>query len=733
MTTVLGRTITLVLAVMAFCAPVLAQAPPTTVVTAHALGGSGVGGASDEFYIPGGVIELNVTLTQDGTDPVTALRYRLTLPAGLRYTGLGGANPPQLLPLGNTGTLDFLYTSVPALPASFRISIALPASPSGAYTFTGRGNYGVGGGPVVLGNLVTNQLKRDTVPPVISLLGSSRITINCQTGLSDPGATAFDNAEGDISDRIVVTGAINQNVPGSYTRTYSLTDASGNVAAARQRTVVVLNNCPTGEGEGEGEGPCDGNCVGAPKTDTDGDGLTDCEESCITGTLPNFADSDLDGMDDKFESDFSPPLDPTRNDAALDGDSDGINNLTEYQRGADPSDSNDPQLVVFVSALEGDDASGDGTRQAPWASIGFAISQAAIDATADFPARVIVLGGVYPENVVMAPFVNISGELLNAGGAVVAPVIQGSVQGADHTEIASLTIDGAGAGVLLDARGVEGLDLKVSSVVFRNGGVGLLTEGLRGSETIIEKCRFNLVEVGVEIRGAIPALRRSFFGDISAPAGETATGIYVRATTLTLPEVGTIGDAADPTVGYNQFNINTIAGPAVINERGTVLKMEKNDWKSNDGDTIGAAIVGPADFEPFLGAGSAILAAAVFCTVIDGATQERVTDASVQLAISAFGPVTQNADGVYGFPAVSDGSYTLTVNAEGFQTAVRSVFVKPQELVGVVVALGTPAPDDGGCNGNQQTAKLRDKAGDLLVAGMALAAMVATRRFMRRG
>jgi hypothetical protein len=96
--------------------------------------------------------------------------------------------------------------------------------------------------------------------------------------------------------------------------------------------------------------------------------------------------------------------------------------------------------------------------------------------------------------------------------------------------------------------------------------------------------------------------------------------------------------------------------------------------------------------------------------------------------------VTENENGVYGFPAVRDGSYQVTVSAEGYETSATSVFLRAGQLTGVVVALGEPAPpvDNGGCNGNnQQQARLREKAGDLLVAGMALAAMVGASRFAR--
>ncbi len=724
----------LILAIFACNSKAFAQ-EPTVVVTSHDPGGPGVGGPSGEFYIPARIIQLNVTMSVDGPDPITALRYRLQLPPGLTYVGLSGANPPQLLPLGNSGTLDFLYSRIPTFPASFRIDILVPADKTGSFTVRGRANFGVNGGAVQLGTEVNNLFKEDTVAPFISLIGSSRITVNCQGAVVDPGVNITDNAEGNMSGQVVISGNVDTNAPGTYTRTYSITDGSGNIAAPRQRTIVVLNNCPgTGEGEGEDD-QCADNCATAPKTDSDGDGLTDCEERCITGTLPNFADSDLDGMDDKYESDNSPPLDASRNDAQLDGDGDGISNLNEFLRGTQPGNSNDPQVVFIVSVLTGSDGTGDGTRNRPWETINFAIAQAAIAASAAEPARVIVLGGVYQEDVTMAANVNVSGEPLVAPGGTLQPVLQGTIVGADNADLASLTVEGiTGDELLLDlSGGGAGLNTTISNVNLRGGGTGIASNGLRGSETVIEGCRLSDLKVGLDIGGAIPVLRRSIFGDISAPEGEEVAGVIVRETTLDVPTDATLGDVTDPAVGFNQFNINTIAGPAVINERVTLLKVEGNDWKSNDAGTIGDSLEGPTDFEPFLGAGASVLAGSLFCTVIDGTTQERITDATISLLPTAFAPVTDNLDGVYAFPALSDGTYQVITNVEGFDSDTKTIYIKPGSITGLVIPLGVvvPGPDEG-CNSEGAKVRVSQRVGDMLMAGMALAAMVGAALFMRR-
>jgi len=73
------------------------------------------------------------------------------------------------------------------------------------------------------------------------------------------------------------------------------------------------------------------------QTDTDGDGLTDTEETNTYNTNPNKADTDDDGMSDGYEVENQ--LDPLVDDAAADADGDGLTNLLEMQAGTNPQDS----------------------------------------------------------------------------------------------------------------------------------------------------------------------------------------------------------------------------------------------------------------------------------------------------------------------------------------------------------------------------------------------------------
>ena len=79
----------------------------------------------------------------------------------------------------------------------------------------------------------------DSVPPVITLLGNTNVSVVQNSAYTDAGATAIDNIDGDISGNIVTNGIVNTGVAGTYTITYNVSDSSGNAATPVARTVTV--------------------------------------------------------------------------------------------------------------------------------------------------------------------------------------------------------------------------------------------------------------------------------------------------------------------------------------------------------------------------------------------------------------------------------------------------------------------------------------------------------------
>ena len=78
----------------------------------------------------------------------------------------------------------------------------------------------------------------DTTKPMITLSGSSVLSVYKNTSYSDAGANWTDNYDG--SGSLVASGSVNTSQTGSYTLTYDYTDAHGNIADQVMRTVHVI-------------------------------------------------------------------------------------------------------------------------------------------------------------------------------------------------------------------------------------------------------------------------------------------------------------------------------------------------------------------------------------------------------------------------------------------------------------------------------------------------------------
>lgn len=78
----------------------------------------------------------------------------------------------------------------------------------------------------------------DEVPPTVSINGNNPEYVQVGKTYTDAGATASDNIDGTLS--AVASGTVNTSVVGTYTITYTATDAEGNVGTA-SRTVYVVN------------------------------------------------------------------------------------------------------------------------------------------------------------------------------------------------------------------------------------------------------------------------------------------------------------------------------------------------------------------------------------------------------------------------------------------------------------------------------------------------------------
>lgn len=83
-----------------------------------------------------------------------------------------------------------------------------------------------------------NVTVADMTPPVMSLNGDSNIYVKIGDVFDDPGCTATDNLEGDISEKIVVDGNVDTSKAGSYSLKYHVSDDSGNISEVTRSVYV---------------------------------------------------------------------------------------------------------------------------------------------------------------------------------------------------------------------------------------------------------------------------------------------------------------------------------------------------------------------------------------------------------------------------------------------------------------------------------------------------------------
>ncbi len=78
----------------------------------------------------------------------------------------------------------------------------------------------------------------DITAPELTLLGNATVYLKAGNSFTEPGYTAIDDAEGDISAKVEVITDFDKYTPGTYTVTYTVTDNYGNSSQAERKIVV---------------------------------------------------------------------------------------------------------------------------------------------------------------------------------------------------------------------------------------------------------------------------------------------------------------------------------------------------------------------------------------------------------------------------------------------------------------------------------------------------------------
>ena len=97
--------------------------------------------------------------------------------------------------------------------------------------------------------LVISGCKKDDVTaPEITLVGDASVTVTLNAAYTDAGATANDDRDGDLTTKVSVdVSAVDKDLAGTYTVTYTVTDEAGNEGSAT-RTVIVKNDADAWSG-----------------------------------------------------------------------------------------------------------------------------------------------------------------------------------------------------------------------------------------------------------------------------------------------------------------------------------------------------------------------------------------------------------------------------------------------------------------------------------------------------
>ncbi|MBN2880393.1 MAG: DUF5011 domain-containing protein [Clostridia bacterium] len=87
--------------------------------------------------------------------------------------------------------------------------------------------------------IIRNVTVADTSPPAIELLGSKDVFLAVGDSYAEPGYTAADNYDGDITTSVKLESNVDASAEGEYSVIYTAEDSSGNSASAERKVKVV--------------------------------------------------------------------------------------------------------------------------------------------------------------------------------------------------------------------------------------------------------------------------------------------------------------------------------------------------------------------------------------------------------------------------------------------------------------------------------------------------------------
>jgi hypothetical protein len=191
--------------------------------------GTGLTGYTAALRLNGSNIVLAITsapVATDTTPPVITLTGSATptVNVGSTYTDEGATATDETAPVN------------PEVVVTGSVNTSVP----GVYVLSYNAVDSAGNPAVTVTRTVTVV---DAAAPVITLTGSSPVSVAWGGSYTDAGATATDNVDATVT--VNVAGTVNTTKPGTYTLTYSASDTAANAATPVTRTVTVAIANPT--------------------------------------------------------------------------------------------------------------------------------------------------------------------------------------------------------------------------------------------------------------------------------------------------------------------------------------------------------------------------------------------------------------------------------------------------------------------------------------------------------